>query len=153
MTQAEKIKQERIRAGYSQETLAEAMQVSRQAVTNWEAGQTAPSSANLHKLAQVLGVEVSALMADSPRKINQGKGWLIAGGITAGVGLVGEFVIWILSTTYPFFIVTGIKPIYSETSYSRYISFFHLEAVVVCLWVLAAVGAALLLFGLYRKRK
>ncbi len=153
MTQAEKIKSERIRAGYSQETLAEAMQVSRQAVTSWESGQTAPSSANLHKLAQVLGVEISALMADAPTAKYRGKGWRIAGGITAGVGLVGEFAIWLLSTTYPFYIVTGVKPVYTETSYSRYISFFHLEAVVACLWVLAAAGAALLLFGLYKRRK
>lgn len=153
MTQAEKIKSERIRAGYSQETLAEAMQVSRQAVTSWESGQTAPSSANLRRLAQVLDVEISALMADVPKPVRQGKGWLIAGSIVAGIGLMGEFIIWLLSTTYPFYIVTGIKPVYSETSYSRYISFFHLEAVVACLWVLAAVGVALLLFGLHRWRK
>lgn len=153
MTQAEKIKSERIRAGYSQETLAEAMQVSRQAVTSWESGQTAPSSANLRRLAQVLDVEISALMADVPKPVRQGKGWMIAGSIVAGIGLMGEFLIWLLSTTYPFYIVTGIKPVYSETSYSRYISFFHLEAVVACLWVLAAVGVALLLFGLHRWRK
>lgn len=153
MTQAEKIKSERIRAGYSQETLAEAMQVSRQAVTSWESGQTAPSSANLRRLAQVLDVEISALMADAPKPVRQGKGWMIAGSIVAGIGLMGEFLIWLLSTTYPFYIVTGVKPVYSETSYSRYISFFHLEAVVACLWVLAAVGVALLLFGLHRWRK
>lgn len=129
------------------------MQVSCQAVTSWESGQSAPSYAKLHKPAKVLDVEVSALMTDAPKSASQGKGLLIADGITACVGLVGEFVIWLLSTTYPFCIVTGIKPIYSETSNSRYISCFHLEAVVACLWVLAALGAVLLLFGLQRRRK
>lgn len=153
MTQAEKIKAERIRAGYSQETLAEALQVSRQAVTGWEAGQSAPSSANLRRLAQVLKVDVSTLMADEPQMPRQHKGWLIAGSIVAGIGLMGEFIIWLLSTTYPFLIVNGTDPIRSVTSYAMYISHFHLEAVVGCLWVMAAIGLALLCVWLHSRRR
>lgn len=153
MTQAEKIKAERIRAGYSQETLAEALQVSRQAVTSWESGQSVPSSANLLKLAQTLGVEVAALITDAPRESRRGKGWLIAGSIAAGIGLMGEFIIWLLSTTYPFFIVSGTEPIHSVTSYSMYISNFHLEAVVACLWGLASIGLVLLGVWLFRRKK
>ena len=41
MTLGETIKEQRTAHGLSQETLAEAMGVSRQAVTKWEAGQSA----------------------------------------------------------------------------------------------------------------
>ena len=41
MTLGEKIKEQRTAHGLSQETLAETMGVSRQAVTKWEAGQSA----------------------------------------------------------------------------------------------------------------
>lgn len=153
MTQAEKIKAERIKAGFSQETLAEALEVSRQAVTSWETGQSAPSSANLQKLAHVLEVEVSALLADTTQQPRKSRAWLIAGSIVAGVGLVGEFVIWLLSTTYPFIIISGTEPIQTITSYTKYVSHFHLEAVVTCLWVLAAVGAALLGVGFHLRRR
>lgn len=153
MTQAEKIKAERINAGYSQETMAEALRVSRQAVTSWEAGQSAPSSANLQKLSQVLKVDVSALMADEHQMPKRCKGWLIAGSIVAGMGLMGEFIIWLLSTTYPIYVISGTEPIHTITSYTKYISLFHLEAVVGCLWVLAAVGGILLGVGFCLRRK
>ena len=47
MTLGEKIKEQRTAHGLSQETLAEQMGVSRQAVTKWEADQSAPSSEKL----------------------------------------------------------------------------------------------------------
>lgn len=62
MTLGERIREQRKSAGFSQETLAERMGISRQAVTKWESGQSAPSSDNLFKLAQVLGCPVSALL-------------------------------------------------------------------------------------------
>lgn len=154
MTQAEKIKAERIKAGYSQETLADVLEVSRQAVTSWEAGQSAPSSANLRKLAQVLGVEVKELLEDAaPPQPRKSKGWLIAGGIVGGIGLAGEFVIWLLSTTYPIYVISGTEPIHAITSYTKYVSLFHLEAVIMCLWVLAAAGAVLLGVALCLRKK
>ena len=51
MTLGERIKSCRQKAGLSQEKLAELAGVSRQAVTKWEAGQSAPSTENLLKLA------------------------------------------------------------------------------------------------------
>lgn len=47
MTLGEKIRDCRIRAGLSQEKLAEHMDVTRQAVGKWETGQSAPSAENL----------------------------------------------------------------------------------------------------------
>lgn len=62
MTLGERIREQRKSAGFSQEKLAERMGISRQAVTKWESGQSAPSSDNLFKLAEVLGCPVSALL-------------------------------------------------------------------------------------------
>lgn len=62
MTLAERIQEQRKRCGMSQEKLAELVGVSRQAVTKWEAGQSAPSTENLFRLAEIFGVTVDLLL-------------------------------------------------------------------------------------------
>lgn len=52
----------RKRAGYTQETLAEALGVSRQAVGKWESGQGMPEAATLLTLADLLGCSLDQLM-------------------------------------------------------------------------------------------
>lgn len=52
----------RKRAGYTQETLAEALGVSRQAVGKWESGQGMPEAATLLDLADLLGCSLDQLM-------------------------------------------------------------------------------------------
>lgn len=52
----------RRRAGYTQEGLAEALGVSRQAVGKWEAGQTLPEAATLLELAELLDCSLDQLM-------------------------------------------------------------------------------------------
>ena len=52
----------RRRAGYTQEGLAEALEVSRQAVGKWEAGQTLPEAATLLELAELLNCSLDQLM-------------------------------------------------------------------------------------------
>ena len=63
MTLGTRIKEHRTRAKLSQEKVAELVGVSRQAVTKWEADQSAPSTENLFRLAQILGTTVDALAA------------------------------------------------------------------------------------------
>lgn len=63
MTLGERIKQCRQRAGLSQEKVAELMGVSRQAVTKWEAGQSAPATENLFRLAEIFDTTVDLLIA------------------------------------------------------------------------------------------
>lgn len=63
MTQfAENLTALRKRAGYTQETLAEALGVSRQAVGKWESGQGLPEAATLLDLADLLGCSLDQLM-------------------------------------------------------------------------------------------
>lgn len=49
-------------AGYTQESLAEALGVSRQAVSKWESGQAMPEAATLVELAELLGCSLDQLM-------------------------------------------------------------------------------------------
>lgn len=58
----ERIKENRIRCRLTQEELAERMEVSRQAVTKWEQGKSAPSTENLFRLADIFGTTVDLLL-------------------------------------------------------------------------------------------
>ncbi len=62
MTLGEKLKIYRTQKGLSQEKIAEMLDVSRQAVTKWEAGQTTPSSDNLIALANLYDVSLDELI-------------------------------------------------------------------------------------------
>ena len=62
MTLGERIKAFRKNAGMSQEKVAELVGVSRQAVTKWEYGKSAPSTDNLFKLAEIFGTTVDLLL-------------------------------------------------------------------------------------------
>lgn len=75
MTLGEKIKEQRIAHGLSQETLAEAMGVSRQAVTKWEADQSAPSSEKLIALAKLFHISLDELIGNevTSREVPQDK--------------------------------------------------------------------------------
>ena len=60
----EKIQHYRRRAGMSQETLAEKLGVSRQAVSKWETGDAMPEISNLLMMAKVFGVTTDHLLSE-----------------------------------------------------------------------------------------
>lgn len=64
----ERIKNCRRKSGLTQEQVAEAMGVSRQAVTKWENGQSAPSTENLFKLASLFGTTVDLLLPEQENR-------------------------------------------------------------------------------------
>ena len=70
VTLGERIKNQRTRAGLSQERVAELVGVSRQSVTKWESGQSAPSTENLFRLAEIFGTTVDMLL-DIPDEKNE----------------------------------------------------------------------------------
>ena len=79
MTLGEKISDLRKNAGYSQEKLAELMDVSRQAVTKWESGKANPDTENLIRLAEIFGVSLDELCKNvNPKKINYAPGHILA---------------------------------------------------------------------------
>ena len=67
MALSDRIKTCRQSAGLSQEKMAELVGVSRQAVTKWESGQTAPSTENLFRLAEILGTTVDFLLTEEEK--------------------------------------------------------------------------------------
>lgn len=69
MYRSEQIREARERLGMTQETLAEEIGVSRQAVSKWEMGASEPSLENLQVLSQVLGVEFANAPGDTPAEI------------------------------------------------------------------------------------
>ena len=58
----EALKARRTQRGYTQEYVAEALGVSRQAVSKWENGSSEPSTANLMALAKLYGLSVDELL-------------------------------------------------------------------------------------------
>ena len=69
MKLSEKIYYYRKKHGKSQEEIAEALDVSRQAVSKWETGESEPEIGKLRALASVFGVTVDFLLSDEdPRE-------------------------------------------------------------------------------------
>ena len=65
---AENLVNYRKKKGLSQEKVSEYLEVSRQAVTKWEANTSRPSSDNLIKLAQLFEVDVDTLLGNGDRE-------------------------------------------------------------------------------------
>ena len=62
MTLGERIAYYRRKAGYSQEGLAEQLNVSRQAISKWETGEATPDAERIIALAAVLGISTDTLL-------------------------------------------------------------------------------------------
>lgn len=77
----ENLKYLRKQANLTQEQLAEELNVSRQAITKWESGQSMPDIENLIELSYIFSITIDSLVGDieskSSLRINQ-IGWFIA---------------------------------------------------------------------------
>ena len=111
MTFGEKLIRLRKGQGLSQEALAEALGVSRQAVSRWEQGTALPDAGKLLPCARLFQVSVDWLLDDGrdweERETEPAKPprrswpWYLAGGVTAGVGALGMVALGILSAAFP----------------------------------------------------
>lgn len=72
MTFAEKLYSLRTQYGYSQESLAEKLSVSRQAISKWELGTTLPETDKLIAISDFFDVSIDYLLKENI-KINQGE--------------------------------------------------------------------------------
>lgn len=61
MTLGQRLKDQRLAAGYSQEKLAETLLVSRQTIINWEKDRNLPDLANLSRLADLYQLSLDEL--------------------------------------------------------------------------------------------
>ena len=64
MTFAEKLVQLRKREGYTQEEVADRLEVSRQAISRWEMGTAVPDSSNLLQISKLFNVSTDYLLND-----------------------------------------------------------------------------------------
>lgn len=64
MTFAEKLVQLRKKEGYTQEELADRLEVSRQAISRWEIGTAVPDSSNLLRISKLFQVSADYLLND-----------------------------------------------------------------------------------------
>lgn len=108
--------------GLSQEDLAQRTGVSRQAVTKWETGQSAPDLDRLVRLCDELGVSLDHLLRDevdlptvqddpdimdaassgeTGGRFETGRLVTLCGWLLFGAGIMGIFVMWILARIYP----------------------------------------------------
>ena len=69
----------RKKKGMSQEKVSEYLEVSRQAVTKWEANTSRPSSDNLIKLAKLFEVDVDTLLGNGNREKSSTQGEIFIG--------------------------------------------------------------------------
>ena len=60
----QRLREQRIKHGLTQEQLAEKIGVSRQSVSKWEQGISDPSTSNLFALAKLFGVSVEELLKE-----------------------------------------------------------------------------------------
>ena len=124
---SEKLIKLRKQAGLSQEQLAEKLNVSRQAVSRWENGETMPETAKVIQLGKLFEVSLDYLLTDETEKTPPVVGApevegapslrepepapqpvesiarktaprMIAGWILTGVGSLGYLILWVLST-------------------------------------------------------
>lgn len=95
--------------GYTQSALAEKMDVSRQAISSWELGETVPSLENLMRLGELYGVSVDylvgggerpAAVAERPEEKAEKYRWRKPALIGVAVGLAIAAVISLLAMAY-----------------------------------------------------
>ena len=110
MTFGEKLQTLRKSRGMSQEQLAEQMEVSRQAVSKWELGESTPELEKVVSLSELFGVTTDYLLkaertqpleaqpvakpADSPRRALTAQAMLIASPAFLAIGLFAAFGDW-----------------------------------------------------------
>ena len=114
MTFAEKLTQLRKRESYTQEELADILQVSRQAISRWEMGTAVPDSSNLLRISKLFKVSADYLLNDDyesdgdipavqensrtlEKKYN-GIIRIVVGSMFAGLGAIGMFIMGIIGS-------------------------------------------------------
>ena len=148
--------------GWSQEDLAEKLNVSRHAISRWESGTAQPDASNVLNLSKLFGVTADYLLndeyesdfdvpvvkqtkSDAKDKIKK----VIA--LCVGLfGLMGNFVIYVLSrfveVMVPYITYENGQKMYHWSSdltghsYKYFIQEYDLEFLTVLFWILFVLG-------------
>ena len=119
MTFKEKLQALRKSKGMSQEQLAACVNVSRQAISKWELGESMPDTTNVIQLSNLFSVSIDYLLKDEleedlagqmgsmsvspeaanwPKARKQGLAMIISGAVMTGIGALGHLTLWVMST-------------------------------------------------------
>lgn len=155
MTFSEKLTRLRKREGLSQEALADALGVSRQAVSRWEQGTALPDGAKLLPCARYFHVSVDWLLDEeqdwgareepTPARAGKtaGRGWVIGGAAVLGVSLLGILLMGIFSSVFPAVVTVaaaGREWTQVYEGLTGFLKYHHLEWLFALCMVTAAVG-------------
>jgi len=176
MSFGEKLQMLRKARGLSQEALSEQLGVTRQAVSKWELGDATPDLENVVALARFFGVstdylllgvqpeqeETSTEAAELPRNRDAWFVHRLLGWIGIALGSVSWLVIWILSTmiqakeqieTYNAH--ANCYELITRVSYSfrGFVNTYRLTAILWVTGILAAAGACLVCYGVWKRRE
>ncbi|MBS7224123.1 MAG: helix-turn-helix transcriptional regulator [Clostridiaceae bacterium] len=155
----EKLQTLRRAKGLSQEQLAEALGVTRQAVSKWELNASLPDVEKLLVLSDFFQVSTDYLLKESmvtppapaqefvppPRRRLNVK--LLVGAILTGASSLALFVVWVLSRVYPAtYIVQDPMQNYTQvwTGYAGFVRLHDLSPLTISCWVLLFIGLVLL---------
>lgn len=191
MKLSDKILALRKKQGISQEELSEKLNVSRQAVSRWEMGSALPDASNILQLSRLFGVTADYLLdddyendpgayvadnhhkdipdassAESEMLAKKAKRNRLAGGCIAAMGIMGNFIIYVLSRIFKVMVPrtvydkSGQKWFYWSSgirgySYKYFIQEHSLEVLTAVFWlmVIAGLTIAFLLPVILRKAK
>ena len=151
----DRIREHRIKAGLSQDALAELVGVSRQAVTKWESGASSPTAANLFKLAEIFGTTVDLLMdkeKDEENKIPESEkdGRKISLSVTAAALTAAVYIAAYLAVQFctAYFSESSLLSVITHPSHSPYLWSWLLTNRLF--WCIMAVSVFSALCGKFR---
>lgn len=160
MNLADRIQSLRKAKGISQEQLADAIGVSRQAVSKWESEQAVPDLVKLILLCDYFDVSSDYLIRGIEPTEEESKFKFfnkIKDGIVLGIGLTGLLVLFILSRIYTvpipyYYIQNGVKNIYwggdrVGHSFVYFLEIYQIQYLAVCAWFLVIGGLIQLLYS------
>ena len=153
MVLKEKIKEQRKRAGLSQEQLAGLQGVTRQSVSKWELGDAVPEFAVTTDYL-LKGVSPQGYAAPQP-PARQPVPWKALGGAALlAASLLGVMALWVLSALYPNVFIEHLAG-GAVRAYTGFWGFVIGGGLTGLLWLLLALGAAglSLLFGWGLRRR
>jgi transcriptional regulator with XRE-family HTH domain len=158
MKLSDKLVKLRKRNGWSQESLAEKLNVSRQAVSRWENETAQPDASNILILSKLFGVTADYLLndeyesdfdvpvvkqtkSDAKDKIKK-----VIALCVGAFGLIGNFVVYVLSrmveVMVPYITDEGYTWSADRTgrSYKYFVEYYDLEFLIAIFWILFVVG-------------
>lgn len=111
MSLGSNIRNKRTSLKFSQEYVAEQLQVSRQSVSKWETGKSEPSTKNLIKLAELFSCHVNELI-DPAQKVEEENSNTKQSTLFNFLGILFSFILFVVGMLYaeqfPVLAIVGI---------------------------------------------